>query len=201
VLFPPTSRACNGDDATKFSGGLGGNDALVSQNVDRRWYFFEESGVIALRVPGMIFSERGVIAMRKRAIPVFAVAVGLLIVSVPLFAHHGSAVFDPGKKLTLKGTVTEWFWSNPHCLLQFDVKSDDGQVAHWIGETQNPAVMVDGGWSKQSFKPGDQVTVTLQPVKNGRPMGRLMTVVLPNGNTLDASAGTTNGSKSQNNPK
>jgi hypothetical protein len=136
--------------------------------------------------------------MRKSNIAAFVAAVSLLFASVPLFAHHGSAVFDAGKKTTMKGTVTEWFWSNPHCLLQFDVKSDDGQVAHWIGETQNPAVMIDGGWSKASFKPGDQITVTLEPVKNGQPMGRLLTVVLPNGNTLNALAGTGNG---QNQPK
>jgi hypothetical protein len=125
--------------------------------------------------------------MSGKAIVVLTVALGLSI-SAPLFAHHGTAAFE-AKKLTLKGTVTEWYWSNPHCLLQFDVKGDDGKVVHWIGETQNPVTMVNGGWSKQSFKPGDQVTVTLEPTKNGRPLGRIDTVVLPNGSTLNASAG------------
>src|ERR1700722_16488172 len=128
--------------------------------------------------------------MKTRTISIFALAIGLLISSGPLFAHHGNAAFDSGKKVTLKATVTEWFWSNPHCLLQFDVKDDNGQVAHWIGETQNPVTMVNGGWSKQSFKPGDEVTVTLEPVKNGKLMGHILTVTLPNGKTLDAMAGT-----------
>src|ERR1051326_9148819 len=99
-------------------------------------------------------------AMRKKAIAVFAIVAGLLSVSMPLFAHHGTAAFDTSKKLVLKGVVTEWFWSNPHCLLQFDVKDDSGQVVHWISETQNPVTMVNGGWSKQAMKPGDEVTVT-----------------------------------------
>jgi hypothetical protein len=126
--------------------------------------------------------------MKKRVYPWLALAVSILCVSVPLFAHHGTAAFDD-KKVTLKGTVTEWFWSNPHCLLQIDVKGDNGQVVHWIGETQNPVTMVNGGWSKASIKTGDEVTVTMMPVKNGAPLGRIMTVLLPNGKTLDANAG------------
>lgn len=122
--------------------------------------------------------------MRKRAIGVFAVAIGLLSTSMPLFAHHGTAVFDTNKTLTLKGNVTEWDWSNPHCLLQFDVKNESGQVMHWIAETQNPAEMVSLGWGKSSFKPGDEVTVSLMPVKNGRPYGRIRQVALPDGKTF-----------------
>jgi Family of unknown function (DUF6152) len=129
------------------------------------------------------------IAMVKRAIMIFALAVvGLSSASTPLFAHHGTAAFD-NKKVTMKGTVTEWMWSNPHCLLLFDVKGDDGQVTHWIGETQNPITMINGGWSKAAMKPGDEVTVVMNPVKNGRPLGRIVTVTLPSGKTLDASAG------------
>jgi len=147
--------------------------------------------------------------MTKKAISVFALAVGLLIVSMPLLAHHGTSVFDTDKTLTVKGTVTEWDWSNPHCLLQFDVKNESGQSVHWIAETQNPANMVYAGFGKASFKPGDEVTVTLMPTKNGLPYGRIKQVVLANGKTLNASGGTTSGdssdsssgSKSGNSPK
>jgi len=131
--------------------------------------------------------------MRNRGLSVFAVAVGLLSVSIPLFAHHGTAVFDTSKTLTLKGSVTEWDWSNPHCLLQFDVKNESGQVVHWIAETQNPGNMVYAGWGKASFKPGDEVTVTLMPTKNGLPYGRIKEVVLPNGKKLSAGGGTIDG--------
>lgn len=109
---------------------------------------------------------------------------GLLITAAPVFAHHGNSNFDIDKKLTLKATVTEWVWANPHCWLKFDATDDKNTVIHWIAETSNPADMTNLGWSKQVFKPGDHVTVTLQPVKNGQPIGRVMQVVLANGQTL-----------------
>jgi uncharacterized protein DUF6152 len=114
----------------------------------------------------------------------FVLTVGLLIISFPLFAHHGNAAFDVGKKVVLKGTVTEWVWANPHCWLKFDVKDDKDNVVHWVAETNNLADMMERGWSMRSFKPGDQVTVTVEPVKNGNPAGRVLQVVLPNGQTL-----------------
>ena len=124
--------------------------------------------------------------MRICAISELAVAVALLSLSTPLCAHHGTATFDTDKTVSLKATVTEWDWSNPHCLLQFDVKNENGQSVHWIAETQNPANMVYAGWGKASFKPGDEVTVTLMPTKNGLPYGRIKQVVLSNGKTLIA---------------
>jgi hypothetical protein len=122
--------------------------------------------------------------VRAKFSVVFALAVGVLVVCVPLFAHHGNAAFDVGKKVTLKGTVTEWVWANPHCWLKFDVKDDKGTVVHWVAETNNLADMIERGWSMRSFKPGDDVTVTVEPVKNGNPAGRVLSVVLPNGQTL-----------------
>jgi hypothetical protein len=148
--------------------------------------------------------------MKKEWIWVFGVAAGILSVSMPMFAHHGTAVFDTSKALTMKGNVTEWDWSNPHCLLQFDIKNESGQVVHWIAETQNPAEMVSLGWGKASFKPGDEVTVTLMPVKNGRPYGRIKLIALPDGKTFvtvkeglipKEVTGSSDGSKSENYPK
>ena len=127
--------------------------------------------------------------MTSKAMVALALAVGLVIVSVPLFAHHGTAAFENDKKVTVKGTVTEWLWSNPHCLLQFDAKGDDGKVVHWVGETQNPVSMTNVGWSKAAIKAGDEVTVTILPVKNGMPLGRVVSVLLPNGKTLVSGEG------------
>ena len=123
--------------------------------------------------------------MRNRRTAVFVAAVGILIMSTSLFAHHGSAQFDIGKRVTLKGTVSEWFWTNPHCLLSFDVTGDDGKVVHWVVETQNGPAILGDGYSKGTFKPGDVVTVTLEPFKNGKPLGRLVSVVLPDGRKLE----------------
>jgi hypothetical protein len=118
-----------------------------------------------------------------------AVASGVILLSGALTAHHANAVFDLGKRLTLTGTVTEWFWANPHCLLRFDVKDDSGGLKHWVAETQAPPNMTPFGWTKQSFAVGDEVTVTLEPVKNGSPLGRILQVKLPDGKTLTAGNG------------
>jgi len=125
--------------------------------------------------------------MRKMIAVVFAIAV-VLGLSAPLLAHHGAAAFenDPAKRLTLKGTVVEWFWANPHCFLQFDVKADDGKNVRWVVETSNPPDMVNRGWSKGSLKPGDQVTVMIRPVKSGKPVGSVISVTLPTGQVLSA---------------
>jgi hypothetical protein len=109
-----------------------------------------------------------------------------LALSVPLLAHHGAAAYDTDKKITLKATVTQWFWANPHCFLKFDAKDEKGNVVHWATETSNPSDMVNLGWSKDTFKPGDEITVTFTPVKNGNPVGRVDSVVLANGQTLSA---------------
>jgi Family of unknown function (DUF6152) len=122
--------------------------------------------------------------VRGKFLLVLGLAVCGLIGTIPLSAHHGNAAFDVGKKVTLKGTVTEWVWANPHCWLKFDVKDDRGAVVHWVAETNNLADMIERGWSMRSFKPGDEVTVTVEPVKNGNPAGRVLSVILPNGQTL-----------------
>ncbi|PYU26652.1 MAG: hypothetical protein DMG32_09530 [Acidobacteria bacterium] len=126
--------------------------------------------------------------MKAKVVAALVLA-GVVTLSVPLFAHHGTAAFENEKKVTVKGTVTEWLWSNPHCLLQFDVKGDDGKVAHWVGETQNPVSMTNVGWSKAAIKAGDEVTVTILPVKNGLTLGRVVSVLLPNGKTLISGEG------------
>jgi|KBSMisStaDraftv2_1062788.scaffolds.fasta_scaffold621532_2 hypothetical protein len=110
----------------------------------------------------------------------------LLLLSAPAAAHHGTASFDTSKDLTLKGTVTDWIWANPHCFLKFDAMDDTGTVRNWAVEVSNPTDMTKRGWARTSFKVGDTVTVNLQPVKNGAPIGRLRSVVLPDGSTLTA---------------
>ena len=118
-------------------------------------------------------------------------AAALLLVSVPLLAHHGAAALDTGKEITLKGTVTEWIWSNPHCFLKFDANDGTGTMRNWAVETQSPTSMTPRGWSRTSFKAGDEVTVTIEPVKNGQPIGRILHVILPNGQKLIAANPTT----------
>ena len=109
--------------------------------------------------------------MKSRLLMMIALAVGLSIASIPAAAHHGTAAFDTDKTVTMKGTVTQWFWANPHCFLKIDTKDDKGEVEHWVLETSNPPDMINKGWSKETMKAGDEVTVTVYPVKNGKPIG------------------------------
>ena len=116
-------------------------------------------------------------------------ASAILLASAQLTAHHGTASFDVGKELTLKGIITEWIWANPHCFLKFDAKDENGATKSWMVETQNPTDMTRRGWSRRSFKAGDEVTVKLEPVKGSAPVGRILSVVLTSGEALWAIGG------------
>jgi hypothetical protein len=122
--------------------------------------------------------------VKNKLLGVFMVLMYTLAISGPLRAHHGTAGYDMEKELVMKGTVTEWLWANPHCFVKYDVTDDKGEVAHWAVEVSNPVDMTKRGWSKHSLNVGDQVTVTVRPAKNGAPVGQLLKVVLPSGQTL-----------------
>src|SRR5580704_2243961 len=99
------------------------------------------------------------------------VLLGLLPVS-PIYAHHGSHVsYDMEKPVVLKGTVTEFVWSNPHSQIFFDVKDEKGDAVNWGAETANPSALAKSGWTRNSLKPGDEVTVTVWPSKAHTPRG------------------------------
>jgi len=125
--------------------------------------------------------------MRKSMFLTVALLAGVLT----LFAHHGTnASYDPNKSVTLTGTVTEWVFSNPHSQLFFDVKDSSGTVVHWGGELQSPGNLRQDGWSKTTFKFGDQITLTVHPSRAGTPIGvvdRSKPVVV-NGKSLPAPA-------------
>jgi Family of unknown function (DUF6152) len=114
----------------------------------------------------------------------FSLLVAASIFSSPLVAHHGGAAYDADKRVTVKGTVTDWLWSNPHCILQLDTPGDGGQVAHWVTETENPSSMIRSGWTKDSFKVGDEISILLVPQKTGGRIGRIVEVTLPDGHKL-----------------
>ena len=107
--------------------------------------------------------------MKSKVTTIFPVAVALWAISVPLFAHHGNAAYATATKVTVKGTVTEWLWANPHCFLKLDAKDEKGEVQHWVVETSNPPDMTRQGWAKTSFKPGDEVVIPVLLPKNGAP--------------------------------
>ena len=99
-------------------------------------------------------------------------------------AHHSTAGYDYTKKVTLTGTVRQMQWTNPHCYLQLLVPDASGHPVEWSIETGTPALSATLGWTKNSVKAGDKVTVVLSPLKNGGHAGTLDTVTLSNGQVL-----------------
>jgi hypothetical protein len=96
---------------------------------------------------------------------------GVLILCLPLFGHHGTGTYDSTKSVTLSGTVTEFAFVNPHAALYFDVKDGNGKTVNWAIEMNSPGVLRRAGWTKTTFKPGDQITITVRPSRAGTPVG------------------------------
>jgi hypothetical protein len=117
--------------------------------------------------------DSGGVAMAREFVRRFVVlAVGLLIICTSMFAHHGTAAsFDNTHRLTVKATVTQFVWANPHCQLYLDVKNDKGEVVNWGIELLSPGNLVKTGWTKNTFKPGDELLVSFVPAKGDRPFG------------------------------
>jgi hypothetical protein len=101
-----------------------------------------------------------------------------------LLAHHGNAAYDDKAPLTIKGTVTDFLWVNPHVQVFVDVKNDQGEIVHWGCETVSPSKLFRSGWTRDSLKVGDQVTITVYPAKSHAPVGLIRKVVLANGKEL-----------------
>ena len=122
--------------------------------------------------------------MRTKLALFFGLLAPFCAVTAPLWAHHGGSEYDTKNLKTLKGTVSEYYWANPHCQIFLDVKDDSGKTVNWGIETLAPAVLRRAGWSPQLLKPGEVVTVTIAPSKKGTPIGMIRKLVLPDGKTL-----------------
>jgi len=109
--------------------------------------------------------------MKIKLVAAIALSAGIFMLCAPLWAHHGNSAYDEAHWINLTGTVTEFIWSNPHCQIFMDVKDDKGKVVNWAIESQSPGIMRRNDWTRTSLHPGDQITVTLAPAKNGAPVG------------------------------
>jgi hypothetical protein len=118
-----------------------------------------------------------------------SLAAALLLSCGVAFAHHGAAGYDSSKVTTLKGTVTEFRFENPHSQIFLDVKDSSGKVQNWVLEAVGLATLSRSGWTKSIMKPGDTITVTGNPAKNGSPSMRLTKVVLASGKELGLERG------------
>jgi len=100
-------------------------------------------------------------------------------------AHHSFAVhFVADKIVTVKGTVDEFSFRNPHGLLMLTGKDENGVEQHWRIETNSPNILRRRGWSEDSIKPGDQVTIEGYPARDGSPSMRVYRVTFPDGREL-----------------
>ncbi len=109
----------------------------------------------------------------------------LLMVGVPIFAHHGTSAYDTTKLTTVKGTVTDFQFNNPHVMISVETKDDKGKVELWISEANSPNVLTRHGWNRDIIKKGDQITIIGNRPKNGAKTLRLQKVILSDGQELD----------------
>jgi hypothetical protein len=119
----------------------------------------------------------------KRKLLKFLAAVAFGAV-VPAWPHHSFAMFDQTKVVPLKGTVREFQWTNPHAWIQIDVPSESGKLEMWSVELNSPNNLRRQGWKSNSLKAGDKVTVTINPLRDGKKGGLFVSVTLPDGSTL-----------------
>lgn len=124
--------------------------------------------------------------MQSNRWPLLGVALGFFLLSLPVFAHHGSANFDMKGEATIKGTVVSYELINPHVEMTVRVQQDDGKTVDWNVEAVSLNMMVRAGFKRDTMKEGDAVSVTGHPGKNGKPAMLLMKIVLANGQTLSA---------------
>ena len=117
--------------------------------------------------------------MRNRVLACAVMSCGLLLNELPALAHHSfSAVFDDKKPIKLTGTVTKLEWQNPHTWFYIDVKGEDGKVTNWGLEMGSPNGLMRNGWTRNSMKVGDVVTVEASRAKDGSNNANARTVML-----------------------
>ena len=119
-----------------------------------------------------------------KAVILALAAVIMLLGTAPLGAHHSYAAFDRDTQVTLTGVVKEFQWNNPHAWIQVMVVDGKGRQVEWGVECGSPNMMARTGWKRTTLKAGDKVVAIVNPLKDGRPNGSLVTVTLADGKVL-----------------
>jgi len=120
----------------------------------------------------------------NKTLLLFGAALVALAVPAGLSAHHGGAAYDQTKRVTFEATVTELQFTNPHVLIFFDIKGASGQTEKWSGWLTAPNKLSRAGWTKRTLEPGDKITVTGTPHKEGSPVLQIRALVGPEGKEL-----------------
>ena len=111
-------------------------------------------------------------------------AVIALTIALPLFAHHGNAAYDTTKTVTVRGTITDFEFINPHVMVFFEAKNDNGDIEKWQGELTSPNHLMRTGWTKGTLKPGDQVTFSGLRAKSGATTLWITTIIAADGHEI-----------------
>jgi len=132
--------------------------------------------------------------MKAKLLAVIVAGLGLLLCAVPMLAHHSfAAEYDSAKPVTLTGTVTNVEWMNPHARFYIDVKDESGAVNNWELELGSPNGLMRQGWTRNSLKKGDVVTVAGSLAKDGSKLANARTVTLADGKKVFAGSSETEG--------
>jgi hypothetical protein len=118
----------------------------------------------------------------------FATALIVGAASHAAVAHHSTAMFEPEKRVTLSGTITDFQWTNPHAWIQVTVAGADGKPTAWSFECGSPNTLSRQGWKPSTLEPGDAVMIVANPMKDGTSAGLMYTVTLADGRVLGPGA-------------
>ena len=112
------------------------------------------------------------------------VSAGVLGIASVAAAHHSFSMFIMEKEVTIKGTVREFQWTNPHIWIQVIVPDADGKTVEWSIEVNSPSTLSRQGWTKRSLKPGDPITMVVHPMRDGSPGGSIVKVMTADGKVV-----------------
>lgn len=117
-----------------------------------------------------------------------ALAILLLVAGGSAWSHHSTAIYDSDNPIELAGTVVEWKFVNPHCIIEIEVENEDGGTAVWSVEGSNTAGLFRRGWTPETLRPGDRIVVTVRPLRSGAPGGNYNNVRWQDGTPVDPRA-------------
>ena len=124
--------------------------------------------------------------MKRKTLAILALNVLFFLSAISASGHHSMTGYDRSQTKTLRATIADFNWINPHVEIYFEVSQGSGAALKWLAEMPGPGRLEKNGWSKDTLKSGDQVTIVGNPARDGTLSMRLLKVVLPDGREMNA---------------